>query len=120
MRSPFRRSNSKTKVGNGMPRSPNRPKFKLRDTGDFRARLMDVDFEAPREILLGAALSARLSSPAVTQLPRMTLAARHWLIAQLLLGDGTRSLDVAEVCSRCGELLELRLDLDAAVRDAEI
>jgi hypothetical protein len=90
----------------------------LREPAEYRRLLLDTDFLAPRESALTQALAARIARPSRDCLHGMTLADRHWLIAQVMLRDGTTALEVAEVCSGCGELLELRLDLADAIRDA--
>jgi len=104
-----------------MTRSRNRRKcdrigqYSLRTREERRRRLLDVDFEAPREQAVAAALAARFTKP----VDGITLAERHLLIAKLMLQDGARSMEAAEVCARCGALLELQLDLAGAVCGAE-
>jgi len=121
-----------------MKRSPNRPSndrlalpigildrgrrlraVTLRAPDEHRRLLLDVDFSGPRERAIGGALGARIERPSSDCLGRLTLADRHWLIAQLMLRDGIDAIEIAEACARCGGLLELRLDLAAVVRDAE-
>jgi hypothetical protein len=121
-----------------MCRSPNQPKSSsipmrgvrlfggkrykavvLRSTMEYRVLPLDVDLSAPRESALTAMLAARVAQPSRDCLDRLTLADRHWLVANIMLCDGIRAVETTEVCSRCGELLELRLDLAEAVRPAE-
>ncbi len=89
--------------------------YSLRPREERRRRLLDVDFLAPREQAITAALAARVMEP----VDRIPLAECHFLIARLMLLDGTRKVEASEVCARCGALLEFPLDLEGALHSAE-
>src|SRR5262249_28165973 len=104
----------------GVPRGRSRVRaVRLRSDDDHRARLLDVDFSAPRERLVREALCARLDDRTLDELASMTLADRHWLVAQLLRRDRWSTIAIAAKCDGCAELLELSFDLIAAIEHAE-
>jgi hypothetical protein len=104
-----------------MKRSPSQQKserigaYRLHPWSEFRRKLLEVDFRSPQEQAMQAALMARVDAP----VRELALPQRHWLIAMLMLRDSVKTIDVAEVCPHCGEMLQLQLGLEDAVREAE-